>query len=210
VLSAGALAYLLAVRPLPARPLATAYRTVLGRLVPLFGAILLAGFILCAVFLLALVMLVFLLFVSYTLAPAGEAPPDAIVAVVGFLLWALSVAGLLYVVYAFVRWALFIQAIVLEDAGPADALRRSAALLRGQWGRTALLLSLLAVGQGVLGSAASSLFGSLANAAAGPTLAGLVGGLAFTLVSVAYFPIAANALTLYYLALRARAEPGDA
>jgi len=207
VLSAGALAYLLAVRPLPARPLATAYRTVLSRLVPLLGAILLAGFILCAVFLLALAILVFLLFVSYTLAPAGEAPPDAVLAVVTLLLWALTLAGVLYVAYAFVRWALFIQAIVLENAGPAEALRRSAALLRGQWWRTALLLSLLSLGQVALGSAASSLLGSLADAAAGATAAGLVGGLAFSLVSVAYFPIAANALTLYYLALRARTEP---
>src|SRR5579885_1567075 len=206
VLSAGALAYLLATRPLPARPLAAAYRIVFRRLVTLFGAILLAGFILCAVFLLAVGLLVFLMFVSYTLAPAGEAPPPVVVTLVSLALWLLTLAGLAYVAYAFVRWALFIQAIVLEDAGPADALRRSAALLGGHWWRTALLLTLVMLGQDALGSAASSLVGRIVGAAAGPTLAGLAGGLAFALVSVVYFPIAANALTLYYLALRARGQ----
>jgi hypothetical protein len=210
VLSAGACTYLLATRPLPAAPLAAAYRTVFGRLLPLFGAILLAGFILFGVLLLALGILVFLMFASYTLAPAGEGPPEWVLTLVWLLLVLLVFGGLAYALYAFVRWALFIQAVVLENAGPADALRRSASLLRRQWWRTALLLTLLALVQGLLGSMASSVLGGLVSAAAGATAAGLVGGLAFTVVSVLYFPLPANALTLYYLALRARTAPAPA
>ena len=75
VLSTGALTYLLVTRPLPADPLRAAYRTVFRRLLPLFGAILLAGFILCAVFLLVMLILVFLLAVEYMLAPAAKRRP---------------------------------------------------------------------------------------------------------------------------------------
>jgi hypothetical protein len=208
VLSAGALTYLLVTRPLPADALRAAYRMVFRRLLPLFGAILLAGFILCAVFLLVMLILVFLVAVEYMLAPAGEAPPNELLLAVWLLLVGLMLGGLGYVLYAFVRWALFIQVVVLEEAGPAAALRRSASLLRRQWWRTFLLLSLLALGQTVLGTIASSLLGSLVGAPGGTTAAGLIGGVTFTAISVLYFPLAANALTLYYLALRARAPAG--
>jgi hypothetical protein len=208
-LSAGALTYLLVTRPLPADALRAAYRMVFRRLLPLFGAILLAGFILCAVFLLVMLILVFLVAVEYMLAPAGEAPPNEVLLAVWLLLGGLMLGGLGYVLYAFVRWALFIQVVVLEEAGPAAALRRSAALLRRQWWRTFLLLSLLALGQTVLGTIASSLLGTLVGTPGGTTVAGLIGGVTFTAVSVLYFPLAANALTLYYLALRARAPAGS-
>jgi hypothetical protein len=208
VLSTGALTYLLVTRPLPAHPLHAAYGTVFRRLVPLFGAILLAGFILCAVFLLVMLILVFLVAVEYMLAPAGEAPPNELLLAVWLLLVLLVLGGLGYVLYAFVRWALFIPVVVLEDAGPAEALRRSAALLRRHWWRTFALISVLALGQTVLAGVASSLCGSLVGAPAGTTVAGLIGGVTFTIVSVLYFPLAANTLTLYYLALRARVPAG--
>jgi hypothetical protein len=112
--------------------------------------------------------------------------------------------ALVYAVWAFVRWALFIQAVVLEGRGPADALRRSAALLRGRWWQTALLLTVLATAQAVLGSAASGLLARLLGGDVGAAAGRLVSGLGLLAVNLLFFPIAANALTLLYVGLRAR------
>jgi hypothetical protein len=181
-----------------------AYRAVLARLVPLFGAILLAGLIICAALLAVFVIWVVLFAAQYMLAPAGEAPPTWLTALLSLALVALVCAALVYAVYAFVRWALFIQAVVLEDAGPANALRRSAALLRGRWWQTALLLTVLALAQGILGSAAASLLGSLLGSLGSATTGMLVSGLGMLVVNLLFFPLAANALTLLYLGLRER------
>ncbi|HZR99644.1 MAG TPA: hypothetical protein VFE37_13105 [Chloroflexota bacterium] len=233
VLSAGALAYLLTaeLRPfappvawpagsgagpggLPVSPtlgasaggraIGAAYRAVLARLVPLFGAILLAGLIICAALLAVFAIWVVLVAAQYMLAPAGEAPPGWLTALLSLALIGLVCGAVVYAVYAFVRWALFIQAVVLEDAGPASALRRSAALLRGRWWQTALLLAVLAVAQGVVGSAASSLVGALAGGQANPATSMLLSGLGLLAANLLFFPLAANALTVLYLGLRAR------
>jgi hypothetical protein len=235
VLSAGALAYLLAeaarvgaqqaaaasvlaippaspdARPAPSErddplSISAAYRAVAARLGPLFGAILLAGVIICAVLLAVFAIWVVLFAAQYMLAPAGEAPPGWLTTLLTLALFALICGALVYAVYAFVRWALFIQAVVLEDAGPADALRRSAVLLRGRWWHTALLLTVLAVAQGVLGTAASSLLSGLLGERANASAAALASGLGLLAVNLLFFPLAANALTLLYLRLRAR-EP---
>ncbi len=230
VLSSGALAYLLAagvgapgilrrdqlgaatadasesiaVPPHGREALADAYRAVFARLGPLFGALVLAGFIICALLGLVLVLYVFLLAMQYMLVPAGEAPPAWVQAALWLLLGALVVGALGYAMYAFVRWALFVQAVVLEDRGPADALRRSASLLRRRWWQTAALLTLLAVGQGLVAGLASTALAGPLGERTSATLAGLVSGLLMTVANVLYFPIAANALTLFYLGLRAR------
>jgi hypothetical protein len=209
VLSSGALAHLLAVDEAGRQPLAEAYRIVLQRLAPLFGAVVLAGFIICAVLLLVMAILVFLAAVQYMLMPAGEAPPVAVQVVVWLLLCLLVVGGIGYAIFAIVRWALFVQAVVLEGAGPAAALRRSAVLVRGHWWRTAALLTVLVIGQAALGTLASALLrGALLGLADG-ALAALAGGVGWTVANLVYFPMAANALTLFYLALRAR-EPAPA
>jgi hypothetical protein len=233
VLSAGALAYLLAAeRQEHARPIASlagdaagparrpaanrvsagggpigigrAYQAVVARLVPLFGAILLAGLIICAVLLAVFVIWVVLFAAQYMLAPAGEAPPAWLTVLLSLTLVALVCAALVYAVYAFVRWALFIQAVVLEDAGPAHALRRSAALLRGRWWHTAALLTVLAVVQSILGAMASSILGGLLGNLLSATTGMLLSGLGLLAMNLLFFPLAANALTLLYLGLRAR------
>jgi hypothetical protein len=204
VLSTGALTYLLAERVEGRGALGIAYRAVLARLWPLFGAILLAGFIICAVLGVVLAIYVVLFAVQYMLVPAGEAPPDWVQLLLWLVIYLLIFGALGYALFAFVRWALFIPAVVLEDAGPRDALRRSAVLLRRRWWHTALLLTALAVGQSVLSWAASALLGSLLGGLGNPSLVALASGLGFTLASVLYFPLAANALTLLYLGLRAR------
>jgi hypothetical protein len=208
VLSAGALAYLLTGEAADVAAVGPAYHEVFRRLGPLFGAILLAGFIICAVLALVGIILVFLAAVQYMLAPTEEAPSEQVQVAVWVVLFVLIFGGLGYAIFAIVRWALFVQAVVLENAGPATALRRSAALLRHHWWRTAVLLTVLAVGQSILGSLASTVVGRAVGGAADETAASLAGGLALTAVNLVYFPLAANALTLFYLALRAREKAG--
>jgi hypothetical protein len=209
VVSSGALAYLLAVDGAGPDAFGTAYRIVLQRLGPLFGAVVLAGFIICAVLILVLAILVFLAAVQYMLIPAGEAPPVAVQVFVWLLLCLLLVGGMGYAVFATVRWALFVQAVVLENAGPAEALRRSAVLVRGHWWRTAALLTVLVIGQAAVGTLVSALLRAVLLGYADGALAALAGGLGWTAANLVCFPVAANALTLFYLALRAR-EPAPA
>ncbi|HEY7067419.1 MAG TPA: hypothetical protein VII06_38540 [Chloroflexota bacterium] len=187
--------------------LGTAYHVVLARLWPLFGAILLAGFIICAVLLAVFVVWIGLYAVQYMLEPHGEAPPTWVGAALMLALFLLIGGALVYAVWAFVRWALFVQAVVLEGCGPADALRRSAALLQGRWWQTALLLTVLAGAQAILGSMASGLLARLLGGEASGSPARLVSGLGLLAVNLLFFPIAANALTLLYFGLRARERP---
>src|SRR3954453_10049404 len=111
------------------------------------------------------------------LAPAGEAPSETVQGLVWLALFGLVFGGLGYALFAFVRWALFIQTVLLEGVGPANALRRSAALLRRQWWRTATLLTLLAMGQAVLASLATALVGGALASLRDDTMASLAGGL---------------------------------
>jgi hypothetical protein len=68
----------------------------------------------------------------------------------------------------------------------------------------AVLLTVLAVAQGILGSAAASLLGGLLGSLGSATTGMLVSGLGMLVVNLLFFPLAANALTLLYLGLRAR------
>jgi hypothetical protein len=202
VLSTGALTHLLAA----GSTLPTAYRAVFARLWPLFGAILLAGFIICAMLGLVLATYVVLYAIQYMLVPGGEGPPPWVEGALALVILVLVFGALGYAIFAFVRWALFIPAVVLEGAGPRDALRRSAALLRGRWWHTAGLLTLLALGQSLLSWAVSAVLAGLLGDQASATAAGLASGLGFTIASILYFPVAANALTHLYLGLRAREQ----
>ena len=50
-----------------------------------------------------------------------------------------------FMLEAIVRWSVFVQAVMIEDAGPVEALARSAALVRGRWRATAGVMLLLMV-----------------------------------------------------------------
>ena len=127
---------------------------------------------------------------------------------VWLLLVGLMLGGLGYVLYAFVRWALFIQVVVLEDAGRP---RRCAAAPPscGASGGGLSAVSLLALGQTALAERRFELVREPGRRAGGHDGRRAIGGVTFTTVSVLYFPLAANALTLYYLALRARVPVGS-
>lgn len=60
------------------------------------------------------------------------------------LLTAAAVVGSIVLIDALVRWAVFVQAVIVEGAGPIQALARSAQLIKGRWWWTAAGLLVLA------------------------------------------------------------------
>jgi hypothetical protein len=50
--------------------------------------------------------------------------------------WAITVVGLPFAIYNFIRWSLFAEVCVLEDRSARWSLRPSAELIRGHWWRT--------------------------------------------------------------------------
>jgi hypothetical protein len=110
----------------------------------------------------------------------------------------LTVVGIPFAVYYFIRTSLFAQACVLEDETPIGALRTSARLTRRRWWRTfgfTALINVLAILSGPLLGVPILLL-----TPSSLTFIDISGSLVYTLV----VPYAAIALALYYFDLEAR------
>jgi hypothetical protein len=139
---------------------------------------------------------------AYTLAGrSGRALAGA--TVVQFLLigvLVLSVVGIPFAVYYFIRTSLFAQTCVLEDQSAIDSLRASGRLTRRRWWRTfgfTTLVNVIAILSGPLLGVLILLLTSQSL-----TFIDIIGSMVYTLV----VPYAALALTLYYFDLQARAS----
>jgi hypothetical protein len=109
----------------------------------------------------------------------------------------LSVIGIPFAVYYFIRTSLFAQACVLEDHSVIGSLRASARLTRGHWWRTfgfTAFIDVLAILSGPLLGVLILLLTSQSL-----TFIDITGSIICTLV----VPYAAIALTLYYFDLHA-------
>jgi hypothetical protein len=114
------------------------------------------------------------------------------------LLLVLSVIGIPFAVYYFIRTSLFAQACVLEDHSVIGSLRASARLTRRHWWRTfgfTALIDIIAILSGPLLGVLILLLTPRSL-----TVINLTGSIVYTLV----VPYAAIALTLYYFNLQAR------
>jgi hypothetical protein len=188
------------------------------RVLPLAGASL--------VFFLALVLLSVLAIPLFVLGAFGLL--GGLVALVGIIVWAanptarrpwlkwLIVFGTPFglPVYFSMRWSFFSPAVVLERAGPIEALRRSGELLRGHWFRAwgvSLVVGAIAT---ILQSSLGFLVGLTVGIAAVPT-AGTSQGLgiaeaAANFMGAALFgTIPIIATTLLFVDLRNRHEGAD-
>lgn len=120
------------------------------------------------------------------------------------LLLLISVIGIPFAVYYFIRTSLFAQACVLEDQRSIGSLRASARQTRRHWWRT--------LGLTVLVDAIAILFGPLLGVlillltARSLTFIDITGSIVYELV----VPYAALALTLYYFDLQARSADSAA
>lgn len=116
----------------------------------------------------------------------------------------ISVIGIPFAVYYFIRTSPFAQACVLEDQRSIGSLRASARQTRRHWWRT--------LGLTVLVDAIAILFGPLLGVlillltARSLTFIDITGSIVYELV----VPYAALALTLYYFDLQARSADSAA
>jgi hypothetical protein len=185
-------------------PWATVWPQVQSRLPALTGTALLvsAAYVSYAVLVLGLVLLPYL-----AIGPAG--------ALLGGFLALLTVPAWLYIL---VRWVVAAPVAVLERASPVVALRRSWALLGGNWWRTFGLIALLALVYGglstvistplsVVAQAGNPTFGSATSVDPDLFLSLMLVSLLASLVTTALvYPFASSAIVLRYLDLRMRRE----
>jgi hypothetical protein len=80
-----------------------------------------------------------------TLSRVGSLLGAVLVAALVVGIFGLTGIGLLISIWLLVRWALFAQAIALEDASALGALRRSGRLVQGNWWRVGSLMLFVTV-----------------------------------------------------------------
>jgi hypothetical protein len=105
---------------------------------------------------------------------------------------------------ALVKWAVFVQAVIVEGRGPAEALYRSAELVRGNWWRTAGAMALLLLVPLLLMSILSSLsYGLLAPLVTrGMLPERLVNSMGIAVAQVVFSPVPAIGVTVLFYHLR--------
>lgn len=114
-----------------------------------------------------------------------------------------AVAGCIVLLDALVRWAVFVQAVIIENRGPLEALARSAELVRRNWWRTAGAMGLLIIVPMVLMVVAATLlnvlFLPLARVGVAPELINAAG---IAAAQVTLSPVPAIGVTVLFYRLR--------
>jgi hypothetical protein len=132
---------------------------------------------------------------------AGGLAGSTAVQFVLILLLSLTVIGIPFAVYYFVRTSFFVQSAVLEGEGAVGSLRASARLTRRHWWRTFGFTAVVDVIAILSGPVLGVLI--LLLTAQSLVFIDITGSIVYTLV----VPYAAIALTLYYLDLQTRRVP---
>ncbi len=135
----------------------------------------------------------------------------AIVYALVILLLTITIVGIPVAIWIYVRWALFVPAMLTENVGPIRALGRSWTLVEGKWWRTCGILLLLVLLLYVVGLIIGTFFQFVAALIPGLSqdarlavnqVGGSIGG-------VVAAPIQYIAWTLMYFDLRVRKESFD-
>jgi glycerophosphoryl diester phosphodiesterase family protein len=135
----------------------------------------------------------------------------AIVYALVILLLTITVIGIPVAIWIYVRWALFVPAMLTENVGPIRALGRSWQLVEGRWWRTCgilLLIVLLIYVVSLIGGAFFQFLGALIPGLSADARLG-VNEVGSNLGSVLAVPIQYIAWTLMYFDLRVRKESFD-
>jgi hypothetical protein len=114
-------------------------------------------------------------------------------------------------IWLYFAWAVSAPALLIEHRGPAGALRRSRALVKGRWGATAgVVLVALIMGTLVSGALQALLVGAAFIPGQPPVLLGVVVvTVAGALSAIVVTPFSASVSTILYYDLRARHEGYD-
>jgi hypothetical protein len=129
--------------------------------------------------------------------------------VIGLL--TITIIGIPVAIWIFVRWRLFVPAMLAENLGPIQALGRSWHLTEGRWWRTFGILLLLQILLSVIGLIVGTFFQFVTALIPGLSDSARIGvnQVGSTLGSVVAVPIQYIAWTLMYFDLRVRKESFD-
>jgi hypothetical protein len=194
-----------------------AYSSMLKRIGPLLGAIglqVLIGIAIFSPFIILLLLSMASMLASATTGTGGGSSGSYEAASIGLM----CIAFLLIVplgvlaIYVFVRLSVIVPALMVEGAGPVQALKRSWALINNSWWRTVGLLVLLGLLNYVISEGPAyfitGIIGLFMRWLDPLTLSAVTAGVqVFT--SLIYIPVELSAVTLYYFDLRVRKEGFD-
>ncbi|MEO6458284.1 MAG: hypothetical protein ABIO92_08440 [Chloroflexia bacterium] len=185
-----------------------AYKSMLGHVWPLLGWMALQTLIYIGMF--VPVVLVF------ALAAVGAAATGSDGAGLGFAAICFScfliIPTLMFMAYVFVRLSAVVPAIVVENLGPVEAMRRSWRLVQNYWWRTLALLAVLWVMSLVVAAGpAAVIIGivGLVTRSFDQVMINAVNGVVTVITTAFFVPLQLAAMTLYYFDLRVRKEGFD-
>ena len=133
---------------------------------------------------------------SFSLGRYGAMLGASLLSGLAVLLMAITIIGIPFAIYFWVRWAFFYQAASLERSGPSAALARSSNLVRGNWWRVFGILLLMLILWLIPYIIASVILGFIPYA--GPILE--------VVVAVLFAPVLVIVQTLLYHDLRVRRD----
>lgn len=186
---------------------AGAYKAMFRRIGPLLGAVGLQMLIGIGIF--VPVFLLFALAIGVSISSSSNGSGALGAMCMAFLL--IVPAGI-FATYVFVRYTAVVPALMAENLGPIQGLRRSWRLVQNYWWRTIGLLVLLSVlssvisaGPGYFVAAVVALFTKSLD----QTTTSAVVGAVSVITSALFIPIQLASITLYYFDLRTRREGFD-
>lgn len=128
---------------------------------------------------------------------------------IGVVLLVVWIGVLVLGLWLGVRWSLTVAAMMAEDIGPINGLRRSWNLVGGMWWRTFGILLVVYILQLVIAIALGFFFGIIVGVALTGDLRLAVNSVGSTLLGAIISPITTIAIVLLYFDLRVRKEGLD-
>jgi hypothetical protein len=124
----------------------------------------------------------------------------------------LIIPAILFSAYVFVRLSMVVPAIVIENLGPIEAMRRSWRLVQNYWWRTAAILLVLSILSFVIAAGPAAVIVAivgLVTRSFDQVMINAVSGVVTVITAAFFVPLDLTARTLYYFDLRVRKEGFD-
>lgn len=184
-----------------------AYSKVFKRIGPVLGLMMLE----ILIYLAALVPAILVLLIGIGAAVTGSSSSAAGSAAALCLVFPLIFAAIVFIIIVMVRLQVAVPALIVENLGPVQAVRRSWQLLNGYWWRTAGLLLILYVINLIVASGPAALVAGLATIFIKYDLVlnQAISGAVTVLTTAVFIPVQLVATTLYYFDTRVRREGFD-
>jgi hypothetical protein len=185
-----------------------AYRSMLKHVGPLLGTIGLQILIGIGIFLPTIVVFV-LAIAAITAGGDGGVGAGLTFVCLAFLL--MFVTFIVYI-YVFVRLVVIVPALMVENLGPIQAVRRSWRLVEGYWWRTFGLLLLLGIMGAIISAGPAYLVTAIVTAVTqsfDPVVNTAITGVISVITEAFFIPLSLTCYTLYYFDLRVRKEGFD-